>query len=93
METKKPFFKFENLQEKLHQVNKKQSKVEIFVPILDENMKIKNLQNFLQNNFKNQKIKQNMNFMLGKTFLNKLKIFLKNLTLKRESPKLPYLKF
>lgn len=41
METKKPFFKFENLQEKLHQVNKKQSKVEIIVPILDENMKIK----------------------------------------------------
>ena len=34
-----------------------------------------------------------MNFMLGKTFLNKLKTFLKNLTLKRESPKLPYLKF
>ena len=34
-----------------------------------------------------------MNFMLGKTFLNKLKTFLKTLTLKRESPKLPYLKF
>lgn len=34
-----------------------------------------------------------MNFMLGKAFLNKLKTLLKNLTLKRESPKLLYWKF
>ena len=40
----KPEFKprIENLQEKLHQGKRKQSKVQKFVPVLDENLGVKN---------------------------------------------------
>ena len=67
-------------------------KVQKIVPVLDGNLTVKKLKNFLQD--KLCRIKQIQNISVTfRTFLNQVNFFLKKLNLKRTPLKLPHLKF
>ena len=67
-------------------------KVQKIVPVLDGNLTVKKLKNFLQD--KLCRIKQIQNISVTfRTFLNQVNFFKKKLNLKRTPLKLPHLKF
>ena len=86
----------ENFQDKLHQEECNNQKVQKFVPVLEENLSVKNAPKlsakYLQD--KTCKTKQMQNIPLTlRTFLNQPKTFQKNVAPKRTPLTLPHLKF